>query len=286
MITFLRGAPRPLVGATAALLVGVLGAISSAAAAPGPIGKWQPAEVFANHPTVAKVRGAGYLTVLTRERAMSRYTPMDRSLAIIDAVGAKNAVKYGVDKALTRALRARKSLGPSGALLNKDIPATTLDGRQAMLLGWVRALSAGKAKQLKRTGTTIRTAGALQLLEMAAAKSPDAQAPQLALAVARAALAPRRGKKACAAYVAVEQAARDPRKAAVVLAVAERAVKSVKKLRKSCKSKQLGKFRRPISLPAPAAPPARKGALTFRPSSRTGDVYRKGVAFTVAAPVF
>lgn len=288
MITVLRwitrGETRRL-GALTALAATLLS--TAALAAPGLVAKWQPHDAYASHPTVAKVRAAGYLTVLTRERALSARTPLDRALAIVDAVGSKGAIKYGVDEALTRALRARHSLGPSGALLGKAIAVDLLDGRQALVLGWVRALSTKADKDMLRRGTTIRTAGALQLLELAAAKAADAQAPQLAFAIAKAALVKPRGKPACEAWLAVQTAARDGRKGSIALAAAEGATAAVKKLGKSCKAAQTKPFKKAISLPAPQQELAPAGpAHTGKLAQQTGDVYRKGIAFCVVAPVF
>lgn len=275
-------------------ILAVAGAVAMSLTAPKAMAAKGPHEAadfsaaYAEHPTVAKVKATGYLTVLDRERALSERTPMDRSLAIVDAVGAKNAARFKVDDAMARALRARYSLGPSGALLDKKIPYTAMSARAALTLGWLRALAVKKTKQLGATGTSIRDASALQLLQHAAAKAPAAQAPQLALALLKATLAGKRGK--CAAWKTVQAAARNGGKESVALAAAEGAAKAVRKLARKCGKKERGMYSRPISLPAQAAesaPPPQTGrSQAGRPTQRSGDVYRKGVAFTAVAPVF
>ncbi len=249
---------------------------------------------YSEHPTVSKVRATGFLTVLNRERALSSRTPMDRGLAIVDATGASNARKYRVAKAMVRALRARHSLGPSGALLGRQITHNQLSARSALLLGWLKALTAKSRNELTAKGAGIRNAGALQLLKHAATKAPNVQAPHIALALVKASLAGKRGKAACKAWIEVQKQARNGRKQSIALAAAERAVRAVRHLRKACPKSKRATFKRPISLPAPLAKrrrPARAATRVAnrpagRPAKRSADVYGKGVAFSAVAPVF
>ncbi|GEM_PF-2820033 len=266
------------------LLIGLFAMMMTGPAAAQPA-KAKLFEGYASHPTVAKVRATGYLTILSREKALSRRIPADRALAIVDAVGKAGATKYRVADGLVRAYRARHTLGPSGAMLNKRIGADKLGARESLALGWVRVLE-GNKKALTRTGTTIRNAGGLQLLRQAVAKEPAVQAHHLALALGGASIAPKRGKKACKAWVAVQKAARDGRKQAVPVAMAERAVKSVAKLGKACPKKKRRAFKKNISLPPPVAEKMPASSNKDYSSPMVKDVYRKGVAFSVSAPIF
>lgn len=257
-------------------------------------GAW--AQSYAEHPTVAEVRQTGYLILSTRAMTLSPGLPLDRALAVVSAMTVPQARKYKVAKGIARALRARHSIGPSGALLGKAIPATKLTPREALLLGWARAREArGDRKTMAARAPAISGAGPLQLLEQAATALPQEQAAQLALALARAAVAPTRGKRACEAYKAVQRAARTPGKASVHLSIAEAAAASVKRLGRACPKKVRRSFAAAISLPPPptyVAPssPTRRSGRAGRPA-RAGrtthdDLSGQGIAFAVMAPVF
>jgi len=260
---------------------------SAARRASKAIGGRQVANAHAEHPTVSEVKKAGYLTILTRERALDDGTPAHLAWAIADAPGSAGVRKHKVAAAVTRALRARHTIGPSGALLDKTLPSGVLDAREALFLGWLRLLDAKKPAVALKRGRLLTDAGAVQLLELAVAKGPKVQAHHLALALARAAFAPKRGKQACEAWLAVQKAARAPAKASVGLPVAEAASKLSKRLRRACNRKQRAPYSGQITLPAPPAERVRKRLAA---NATTGEVFaasqRDDVAFAVAAPVF
>ncbi len=188
---------------------------------------------------------------------------------------------------MTRALRARHTIGPSGALLDKALRADVLDAREALTLGWLRLLTASKPAQLQQRRPLLTDAGALQLLEHAVKKGPDQQAHHLALALAQSTVAPKRGKAACAAWIAVQEAARAPHKASVGLAMAEAAAKLVERLRDACSRSQRSPLTAQISLPAPPVERVRKKlAADAHPQEVFAASQRDDVAFTVTAPVF
>ncbi len=246
---------------------------------------------YSSHPTVTKVRQAGYMTAVTRALTLSNGLPLDRALAVVSAMSNSKARKFKVAQGIARALRARHSIGPSGAMLGKAIPATKLSAREALLLGWARAREArGNRTKMAVRSPSISGAGPLQLLAQAAAAAPQEQAPQLALALAQASVAPTRGKRACAAYGAVQKAARDGRKATVLLSIAEGATASAAKLGTRCSKKARKAFKTPIQL---APPPAEVRKVISRPGrptrpGRPSSVGREGqgIAFSVLAPIF
>ncbi len=264
--------------------------VAPAGARTNPIEAVAWAKAYSEHPQVREVRRDGYLTVSTRARVLSEGLPLDRALAIVSAMTLKQARAFKVAQGVARSLRARHSIGPSGALLGKAIPLTKLTPRQALLLGWARAREArGKRKVLAKRGPTITSAGALQLLEAAAAGAPDAQAPQLALALARAAVAPKRGAAACAAWRAVQSAARDGKKASVALPAAEAAIRGVKHLARACPRKARAPFKRPVQLAPPPAEhkrPIPRAGRPPRPGRSRAATGGQGIAFAVLAPVF
>ncbi|MCO4762130.1 MAG: hypothetical protein KC502_11535 [Myxococcales bacterium] len=272
------------------LLIAGVGTPSMAHAASELVGTSVWSAAYGEHPTVNEVRRDGYLTVLTRARVLSDDLPLDRAMAVVSAMTVKQARQFKTAKGIARALRARHSIGPSGALLGKAIPATKLSARESLLLGWARAREAGSHRQkLAVRAPNISGAGALQLLEQAAKSAPDAQAPQLALALVRATVAGKGRKRRCNAFVAVQRAARDSRKASIRLAIAEQAVKSVRKLGRTCSKRVRKPFAVPIKLQTPPAERVRRPVgvgrpgRPNRPSSRT---QANGIAFSVVAPVF
>lgn len=255
---------------------------ATAKAPGGPI-----AAAHGEHPTVAEVVRAGYFTILTRERALSDRMPAHLAWAISDAVGASGARKHKVDEAVTRALRARHTIGPSGALLDKSLPANILDAREALVLGWLRLLTASDSDAVARRQPLLTDAGALQLLEIAAAKAPDEQTHHLALAVARALAGPSKGKGACTAWLAVQTQARDGRRRSAGLAVAEAALARVSKLKRSCPRARRSKLPKSFNL---APPPSERLETVVPMATAPAQVFdagqRDGVAFAVLAPVF
>ena len=275
------------------LVVGglTLGLTATAHAAVAPLaGSDIWANGYSSHPAVTEARRTGYLTLATEARTLSPGLPLDRALAVVSAMSATKARKFKVAKRLVRALRTRHSIGPSGAMLNKTIPATKLRPREALLLGWALAREAGgNRRTLAQRSAAIRDAGALQLLEQAAAALPKHQAAQLALALARATVAPRSGKRACEAHQAVQKAARDGGTASVQLAIAEAAVASTATLGRKCSKAVRRSFKLAIQLPPPPAEPRHVVARVGRPSrpalSATNDG-GQGIAFAVMAPVF
>ncbi len=274
------------------LVAGItLGLTATARAATAPlVGGDIWAQGYSSHPAVTEARRTGYLTLATQARTLSPGLPLDRALGVVSAMTVAKARKFKVAKGLVRALRTRHSIGPSGAMLNKTIPATTLHPREALLLGWALAREAGGDRTaLARRGATIREAGALQLLEQAAAALPHHQAAQLALALARVTVAPRSGKRACEAYQGVQKAARDGGTASVRLSIAEAAVASTAKLGRTCAKAVRRGFQTAIQLPPPPAEPRHVVDNVGRPSrparSRV-DNGGQGIAFAVMAPVF
>ena len=248
------------------------------------------ADAYDEHPVVREVRSGKLLGLLARERALNDTMPLDRAVAVVDAVGPAGAKKSGLGDEIARALRARHAIGPSGALLGKPMPVAELTGREALILGWARALNdANDAKALRRKAGTIAGAGALELLELAESKEPTAQAPALAVALVRASLAPRKGKAACSAWLAVQTAARDGRKASVRLAVAEGAIAAVSPLAMACAKGARAQFQVAPRLPAPAPeiePTASTGRRGPQRPTRSAGIYQKGTAWTVMAPFF
>lgn len=250
------------------------------------------ASAYSDLEPVQAVRQASGLPILHRERALSRGMPFDRALAIIDAIGAENARRLGLADALVGALRARHSIGPSGALLGKPISATTLTPREAMLLGWLRAMEAGgDAKALAKRGESIREAGALQLLQRAATVEPKRQAAALAYALAASAGATRKGQ--CDAWQAVQRATRQGGDEAVRVQAANAAAASVSSFGKRCSKKIRGTYAAAIRLPAAKAevdaPTSSHGGRgPGRPPrpSRGGDAFQRGIAWTIMAPVY
>lgn len=248
------------------------------------------ASAYSDLEPVQAVRQASGLPILHRERALSRGMPFDRALAIIDAIGAENARRLGLADALVGALRARHSIGPSGALLGKPISATALTPREAMLLGWLRAMEAGAdAKALAKRGESIREAGALQLLQRAATLEPKRQAAALAYALAASVGAPRKGQ--CDAWQAVQRAAREGGDEAVRVQVANAATATVSSFGKRCSKKIRDTYASAIRLPEAKAevdaPTLRGGRGPSRPPrpSRGGDAFQRGIAWTIMAPV-
>lgn len=269
--------------------VALMATCLSAAASPATAARGAPAiaSAHAEHPTVAEVRRAGYMTILTRERALSDGLPAHLAWAIADAVGDKGARKNKVDEAVTRALRARHTIGPSGALLDKSLAFDVLDAREALVLGWLRLLTAKDNKARTRRHPLLTEAGPVQLLEHAVARAPGEQTHHLALEVARALAGKRKGKLACAAWLAVQTQARDPRQRSAGLAAAEAALKRVRKLGVTCSRAQRSKFTRSFGLPAPPAERKVKKVAMDAPAPEVFDAgHREGVAFTVLAPVF
>lgn len=248
-------------------------------------------EAYTDHPLVAEVRAAGYLTVVSRERALSRALPSDRALAVIDAVGAEGVARNAVDRFVTQAIQARLTIGPSGALKPQDIGLEDIvDARQALLLGWTRALAAGKDRTvLTRKANRLDQSGAIQLLEKAVELAPAAQASRLALAIAQLA-AETVPRKQCERALGVLKAAREGGNEPVRLATAERAATLVAPLTKACKPAELAAFSAPIQLAPPVAeeplaPPAERMAAP--PAGLHGPgAHPFGVAFVITAPVF
>lgn len=278
-------------GAVACLAVAILAsdALAAAKKAPAHIAvRWSSA--YDEHPVVREVQTGKLLGLLARERALSDTMPLDRAVAVVDAVGADGARRSGLGDEIARALRARHAIGPSGALLGKPIAVAELSGREALVLGWARALAdASDTKALQRKGGTIAGAGALELLDLAATKEPKAQAPALAVALLRASLAPRKGKAACAAWLAVQTAARDGRSASVRLGVAEGAIAAISPLASACSKGERAAYQVAPSLPPPAPevePAASTGRRGPQRPTQRGGVYQKGIAWTVMAPFF
>lgn len=248
-------------------------------------------EAYLDLPVVAEVRAAGYLTMVTREKALSPRTPSDRALAIVDAVGAEEAARNGVDRFVLRGLQARLTLGPSGARGARDARVDEVDARQALVLGWARALAAGDDRTLlTRRGTRLDQAGAVQLLEIAVRRAPAEQAHHVALALARAAAEPS-GRKACAHALALHRAARQAGTQPIRQALADRLDALAAPLDRACKPKELEPFATPAQLPAP--PPVDEEPEVVpadRPRPRVvglaGGAHPFGVAFVLTAPVF
>jgi hypothetical protein len=243
---------------------------------------------YSEHPLVSQVRGVGYLTLLDRERVLSERLPTDRALAAVDACGPSGVAANDVAKALAVAVHARVSIGPSGALLRRQVPLTELRARHALVLGWARLLAASKPGDLLVRGKDFRDAGAVQLLTHAASLAPDQQAAGLALALAQATAGPRKGKVACRNFQAVQRAARAPGKESVRLDAADRAAAAVATLGESCSKREIEAFAAPIQLPPPlpepTEDPGEASGRGSRPAS-DGDV-GLGQAFVLAAPFF
>ncbi len=260
------------------------------AAVTPPTVRAQYAEAYLEHPVVVEVRSAGYLTLVTRERALDRRIPSDKALAIIDAIGPEGVASNNVDPFVTQAIQARLTLGPSGALRKQDITVDNLDARQALVLGWVRTLASGSdAKVLTRRNKKLDKAGAIQLLEKAVALAPEHQAPKLALALAKATAGGTK-KQQCGLGLGLLEAARAGGNESVQLDAAERVAALAAPFTAACKPKQLEPFAGPILLPAPVAETAivdRSGRPASRPDgSPTPSLHALGVPFVVAAPFF
>ncbi len=245
-------------------------------------------EAYLDMPLVEEVRAAGFLTVVQREKVLDKRLPADRALAVIDAIGAEGVRQNAVDRFITLGLQARLTLGPSGALKKNDVGVADLDARQALVLGWVRALSAGgEVAVLTRRGKSLEQAGALQLLEQAVKQGPEQQAACVALAVAQAA-ADGNSKKACERAVAMQKAARNGGQASIRLAAAERVVALAETLQKVCKPNEIAAFQCPVQLQPPLPEPPLTQAVVRSPAS-TGlraSAHPYGLAFVVTAPVF
>jgi len=277
------------------LVILALGAIAATPSRPAPTGGLLPAraqlhDAYLDHPVVADVQAAGYLTIVTREKALAKQTPADRALAIVDAVGAAGAVRNAVDRFLTQAIQARLVIGLSGALQRQDVTVQQLDARQALLLGWIRALSAGDDRAvLTRRGHNLEGAGAIQLLEHAVASAPGQQAARVALALAQAG-AETQPRKLCARAVALKQALRSPGVAAIRLAAAERLDALAEPAARTCKPAELATLTQPIQLPPPAAEQVPQqhvpSARPTRSDSLPAGAHPFGIAFVVTAPVF
>jgi len=246
-------------------------------------------EAYVDHPVVAEVRGSGYLTVAQRERALDKRTSADRALAIIDAVGAEGAVHHQVDKFITLGIQARLTIGPSGSMRTHDAAVVLLDARQALVLGWIRALTAGTdAKVLLRKSNLIEYAGAIQLLEIAATKEPQIQAHEVALAIA-VATAQTDSKNACATAISLLRAARNGGKQSIRLQAAESVAALADPLQRKCTAAELAPFGKPIQLPAPVAEDAAVGATaTYAAEARPrgNDATQYGVGFVMKSPFF
>lgn len=243
------------------------------------------AEAQAQHPTIREVSTAGYLTILNRERALSDNVPAYLAWAIADAPGATGAATYAVAPSLTRALRARHSIGPSGSALNQQLKVEILSAREAFVLGWLRALGAASRADLERRSPLLNLAGSLQLLEQAVKLGPNEQAHHLALAALKAVLAPTKGSKACDAWRAVQEEARSARQASVGLTIAEGVSQGFAPLSKACSRRQRGVYGA-IKLPAPPPEGAPDLGDEAPLSAVLGADLRQDVAFAVLAPVF
>ncbi len=246
-------------------------------------------EAYVDHPVVAEVRSSGYLTVTQRERALDKRTSADRALAIIDAVGAEGAVHHQVDKFITLGIQARLTIGPSGSMRVHDAAVTLLDARQALVLGWIRALAAGTdAKALMRKSNLIEYAGAIQLLEIAASKEPQIQAHEVALAIATA-TAQTDAKNACTTAISLLRVARNGGKQSIRLQAAESVAALADPMQRKCTLAELEPYGKPIQLPAPVAEDAAIGATESRAAEsrpRGSDASQYGVGFVMKAPFF
>ncbi len=246
------------------------------------------ASAYGDHPLVREVQQQGALGLLARERALDERMPLDRALAIVDAVGAAGVKRTELVDQMVRALRARHALGASGAMLGKRMPSADLSAREALLLGWARGLHDGAdAKALRVRAGTIEGAGALELLELAASKATDKQAPALALALVQATLAGVKCKAASAAYVAVQKSARDGRSESVRVAAAEAAIAAVANQGGLCPAAQRRSVGAALNLPPPAAEPDFASEdQGIRKASKGSSSMRETVAFTLRAPFF
>lgn len=243
-------------------------------------------EAYVDMPLVEEVRNAGYMTVVQRERVLDKRFPADRALAVIDAVGIEGARRNSVDRFVTLGLQARLTLGPSGALKKHDVGIGNLEPRQALVLGWIRALIAGDDRaQLLRRGQSLEKAGAIQLLEQAVKLAPDQQAPRVALALATAAAQPE-AKKACQNAVSLQKAARDGGKESIRLASAERVVQLALPLQKTCRPGDVAAFQVPVQLPPPLAEPGGRAMNRAEAMANGAQPQQVSVAFVVLAPVF
>lgn len=243
-------------------------------------------DAYANHPQVWQVYQRGWLSADDRMQLLRGPLPVDRAWAALDAIGPRRMRQHAVERYLLVGVAGYVQMGPSGALRPDDLRTEEADGRAALLLGWAKAL-AGDAADWSGRSAVLKNAGAVQLLEIAAAKLPGEQAAHLALAIARAQTG---GANECALAQAVLTAARQGGQAAVRLAAAERADAVARTWlgarEKNCTSAAWRALSKPIQLPAPAAEDSEE--IRSRPpqvpkpeGSDTGEE-----AFVTAAPIF
>lgn len=241
----------------------------------------QVGETWSDHPLVQTIRNQGYLTLQDREKLLDKRFPADRAWAAIDVLGVDGIQRHAVEQFIVQGLAARLSIGTSGALTPRDIETNQLDARQALVLGWVRALiSQDDPKRLNRRSNRMLEAGALQLLEIAVQKSPGVQTAHLAYGLVQATVHPN-----CDHALKLAKAARDPGQQSVRLAMAERVNAIATTLGRSCPAKDLALFTPAIQLPPPLpeAAPAGDRAPTAK---QLGVQTHPCEPFVVTAPVF
>lgn len=242
-------------------------------------------EAYTDHPLVRSVKNQGYLELLDRDKVLDKRFSADRAWGLVDALGAEAVTRHAVDGFVTQGVVARLSIGQSGALQARDIRVDQLDARQALVLGWLRALAAGEdSKRLLKRSAKVQEAGALQLLEVAAKLAPEVQAAQLAHLLVLAATRQNRDQS-CKDAAALAKAARDGGRESVRLAAAERVDALAKVLGKGCAKGELTAYAGPISLAPPLSEAPVAGARA-PVKAAISMLSAPGEPFVAVAPVF
>ncbi len=250
----------------------------------GLVAAWQPWRAYQEHPLVAQIRDQGLLQVHDRERLLRDDLPADRALAALDSLGGAAMTRHAVERYLLVGIAGRLAVGPSGSARIDNLQTSEASARHSLLLGWARALrDAGQPAKLLVHSDKLQSAGAVQLLELAAKKAPTWQVATVAAALARAEADPRPG--ACQLAKNLDKAMRFSGQEALRLAAAERVQGLALALATApaarCGPELAQKVSKPIQLP-----PAKAEAAPKSGRAPAGDGHVFGDAFATAAPVF
>ncbi len=240
------------------------------------------ASSYDDHPLVATVAQRGWLQADERHALLTSGVPVDRTWAVVDALGGARIHAHGAVRYLLLGVAARLSPQASAALGADDVRTRQLDGRAALAVGWAKALSEPPAAARRRDDLAVRT-GSLDLLARARDALPHDQTAHLAWALAQAGASPPN----CADALDILQSARKPGQRAVRLAAAERADAAarnwVRTVGLTCESAAWKAASAPIQLPPPAPEQAEQSGVRPPPPQRAGE---PEATLVVGAPFF
>ncbi|MBI5607816.1 MAG: hypothetical protein HY902_02940 [Deltaproteobacteria bacterium] len=248
---------------------------------------WRPSEAYAQHPLVAAARQGPGLPVAVSEALFSERLSADRALAAVDALAAEGLKTHEVDKVLLAVIAKQAGASRGPVDLPEQLAVAALAPKQALLLGWLRArLDAARPEALLRRGDQAGDAGALQLLEQAAAQEPGWQVAHVALQIARWVALPQ--QRNCAQLQKIVAAAREPGQLPLALPAAQAAIDLALRLDKAtplCPPEVRQDWARPLQLPPPAPEDYRPPGVRPPPPT-TPRGHPELDALLLAAPVF